>query len=126
MSNLSLDLPTHLDAAQQLLANKPRKKLGPHTYVEGSTFGACVIYHHTPIVTFYPGSFTITNGGYFTPTTKARLNIFLAPYGYQITSVKGEWFYFSLHFKSILVPFKNGDTKQMIADRFEQVNGSVH
>lgn len=126
MSNLSLDLPIHLDGAQQMLGNKPRKKLGPNTYVEGSTFGACVVYHHTPIITYYPGSFTITNGGYFTPTTKARLNIFLAPYGWQIVQRQGKWFYYSTRVKSVLVPYKNGDTKSMIEARFAEVNGEVH
>lgn len=126
MSNLSLALPIHLDAAQQLVGKRPSKKLGPNTYVQASPYGACIVYHDTAIITFYPGSFTITNDGFFTPTTKTRLNIFLAPYGYQIIQRDGEWFYCSTRTKSLLVPYKNGDTKQMIADRFEQVNGSVH
>lgn len=116
-------LPATLQGALSRANGKPRRKLANNTYLLSTPHGACVVLHDTPIITYFAGdNFTITNGGYFSPTTRSRLNKFLEAYGYRIVQVKGEWFYCSLFTKSLLVPYKNGDTKQMIADRFAEVN----
>lgn len=47
-------------------------------------------YHATDIVTFYPDHFEITNGGWFTPTTRDKINEY-AP-GIDIHSERGTWY----------------------------------
>ncbi len=56
-------------------------KLGYNTrlYVQGN-FKA-VQYHQTDIVKIYPHEIVLDNGGYFTVSTKQRINIVLAQYG---------------------------------------------
>jgi hypothetical protein len=54
-------------------------------------YGDCVVvkYHATYIITIYPdGRYLLDNGGWYTVTTKARMNRY-APV--RIYSHKGEW-----------------------------------
>jgi len=52
----------------------------------------CIVLHQTVIVTQHPdGSATFNTGGYWSPTTRARMNDFCPP-GWTIFQRSGKWF----------------------------------
>lgn len=83
--------------ASDKLGNKDKRRLRErNTYLlrEDNAFGDIfyVRYHATNILAFLPdGSVKVNNGGWYTVTTKQRLNEYL-PYGYRISQRKGQWF----------------------------------
>jgi hypothetical protein len=74
--------------ADRLLQGRCRdsRKIGNNTYLQRDIDGLSVRFHSTNILTFKAdGSIRVTNGGYETVTTKARLNTYL-PHGYHVWS----------------------------------------
>jgi len=69
---------------------KDRRKVANNTWLERRDDGSIgVRLHDTDVVTYHPDeSITLNTGGWFTVTTKDRMNTF-SPFG--ISSVKGEW-----------------------------------
>lgn len=71
------------------------KKIGHHTYLERTPWnGVAVRLHATHVVTFdQDGTITLNTGGWFTTTTKDRINAVL-PQRYRVSSHKGTWHLF--------------------------------
>lgn len=80
-----------------LLGNRKRKKLAGNTYLTRGDYGCLTITHHnTDIikVTYMSGgslnhSWKLNNGGWFSMTTKKRLNQFTP---FSIFQTKGQWY----------------------------------
>lgn len=71
--------------------NRNSRKLANNTYAERRDSNIAIRLHQTDILTFKPDGEIVTNtGGWFSSTTKARLNEFL-PSGYRIYQNKGQW-----------------------------------
>ncbi len=63
-----------------------------NTYVVKTNRGYGVLYHQTVIIDVSKNNKAILdNGGWFSVTTKQRLNEYL-PAGYNLTQKKGAWF----------------------------------
>jgi len=77
---------------QELPKNTVVKKLKYNTWQVTYPTGTIEIhFHHTPIITITETSIIIKNDGWFTKTTKDRINEYL-PENLQIISEKGIWF----------------------------------
>lgn len=84
-------MQSYTDADSELTGRcKERRKVANNTWAERRPNGDIAIrLHATDVVTYSPdGSITLNTGGWFTVTTKERMNRF-TPFG--ISSVKGEW-----------------------------------
>lgn len=72
--------------------NRQHKKYANNTYFTRHDDHLALVYHSTEIVKFYPnGDIVLDNGGWYTSTTKERINWEL-PEGYQLTQDKGVWY----------------------------------
>lgn len=80
------------------------------TYVIGDGDNLVVSYHGTPVVTVANGQVTLRNGGWFTATTKTRMNQAANQYGlgFGVYQKKGVW-YIALHNGETL-EFRDGIT----------------
>lgn len=67
------------------------KKLAHNTYCLLEDDHIDVKYHSSVIASVYSDKLILTNDGYFTSTTKLRLNWFLNKYRYTISQVHYEW-----------------------------------
>jgi hypothetical protein len=68
------------------------RKVANNTYLERRGDDIAVRLHATDVVTFHAdGTITLSTGGWFTVTTKARINDYL-PGGITLSSVRGRWF----------------------------------
>lgn len=91
--------PRDFDDADRFLAagrtapSRERRKIGNNTWLERRGTDIAVRYHATDIITLHSaGTVTLATGGWFTVTTKARLNDFLFRHGITVVSVRGDWF----------------------------------
>jgi hypothetical protein len=73
--------------------NYIKKKLRYQTW-EYQYFDRTEIVHHsTPVVTFHKdGTIEVTTGGWYSSTTKERINDALRKHGYNFFIEKGDWF----------------------------------
>lgn len=54
---------------------------------------ACLRYHRTDIIVAYPdGRIVLSTGGWWTSTTKKRMNRFLSEIGWYVYQKKHEWY----------------------------------
>jgi len=55
-----------------------------------------VVFHSTPIVRVFEDRIELNNGGFFTKTTKVRMNQASMAFnlGFEIKQIKGNWFAF--------------------------------
>jgi len=84
-------MQSYNDADSELTGRcKERRKVANNTWAERRPNGDIAIrLHDTDIVTYSPdGSITLNTGGWFTVTTKERMNRFTT---FGVSSVKGEW-----------------------------------
>lgn len=86
---------------------KESRKVGNNTYLQRRNGNIVVKLHNTDIITYLPNGDTILNtGGWFTPTTKSRMNEFIEG---MITQSRGRWFYHhDGSYYSDGVPFSDG------------------
>jgi hypothetical protein len=77
-------------ADKRLTGRTPmRRKIGNNTWLERRGDDIAVRLHDTDIVVYHPdGSITLDTGGWFTVTTKARMNEHTE---FGVSSVRGEW-----------------------------------
>lgn len=70
---------------------RQQKKYANNTYlVRHNDYLAC-LYHNTEVVKFYPnGDIVLDNGGWYTSTTKERINWMLD--GHRLSQSNGVWF----------------------------------
>lgn len=84
---------THYEATQMVYGKTKRtsRKVGNNTYAHISTDGSvCIILHGTCVVRIHPdNSATLNTGGWYTSTTKDRINKYSPVRVYQC---KGEWY----------------------------------
>ena len=74
--------PKNYAEALTTLNGKQSMRLGNNTYLEqrGLTERIAVRLHSTDVVVFYPsGRVTLHTGGYYSTTTKERINHFIEP-----------------------------------------------
>ncbi len=88
------------------------KKLKGNTYEHTNATGDyCIRFHDTDILTFSNDTVTLENGGYYTKTTKDRMNEYL-PKRYHIYQKDFEWYIHdsvnSTSTKNQSVAYKNG------------------
>jgi hypothetical protein len=99
------------EAASEMLGKKDSKKIENNTYLVKTQDGFGIKLHNTIVVKILPhGLFSLHTGGYFTNTTKDRINNY-APV--NIYSEKGDW-YFGGRDKKTRILFSDGiivDTK---------------
>ena len=82
------------------------KKLQYDTFLTRRNDNMAINYHGTDVITFRPNGEIILNpGGWFSRTTKARINEY-SPL--KVTSIKGEWFINDVHFKERMIILKDG------------------
>jgi hypothetical protein len=103
--SIAFSIPQSRDEALAILGERRRKKLGYKTELYVSAGGTPqLIHHNTAIVTWLPdGSAQLSNGGYWSRTTKERMSRALPP-GYWLRIQKGEWF---LCQKGKEIPYSN-------------------
>lgn len=89
---------------QKEVANNTRS----FKYPDGTTR---IVLHQTEIVTQHPdGSATFNTGGYWSPTTRTRMNDFCPP-GWSIVQRSGRWFaQHVLDEPGTIRPFEDGMT----------------
>jgi hypothetical protein len=65
-----------------------------HTTVQHTPSGITVVYHSTPVVVTSGDEIPLNTGGYFTATTKTRMNQASNQFklGYYVFQSKGEWY----------------------------------
>lgn len=81
---------------QVVLGDRESRRIGNNTYVErvGDHGEVAIRLHRTNVVTFRKdGAIDLNTGGWFTPTTKDRINAAL-PQRWYVASRKGVWFLF--------------------------------
>lgn len=81
------------------LGKRDSRTLAHNTFVTrmGPEGPIDVVFHYTHILSFdLDGNVTVNTNGYHTVTTKQRLNQFLVPHGYRISSVRYHWFVYNL------------------------------
>lgn len=81
-----------------------------HTTVHTNEFGEIqCIYHKTKVASYNPsdGIIVLNTGGYFTATTKTRMNQFSNQYNlkFKVYAKRGDWF---VSIGSKIVLFQNG------------------
>ena len=96
---------THAEAVQLIRGktNKNSRKVGNNTYAEILYDGSVgIMLHGTCVVKIHPNNLaTLNTGGWYTPTTKDRINQYSPVRVYQ---QKGEWYL------SDGTPFEDGMT----------------
>ncbi len=100
--------PYNYETANEILKNRDSKKLKHETWLERiSENEIAVVYHATSVVQYFKdGSVKLNNGGWATPTTKRRINLY-QQCG-KVFQEKFEWFFvFNRDFKNP-IPFENG------------------
>lgn len=81
-------------------------KLGNNTYLVRDDDDLSVRLHETNVVTYHAdGSITLRTGGWFSRTTKDRMNTHL-PSDLSVQSKKGDWFVVNLRTNQILGTFE--------------------
>lgn len=84
---------THADAVKMVRGktNKDRRKVGNNTYAEILPDGSVgITLHRTCVVRIHEdGTYTLSNGGWLTSTTKDRINQY-SPY--RVFQKNYEWF----------------------------------
>jgi len=85
------------------------KKIAGHTYRLETPEGYTIRYHDTDIVTVTGNTVTLDSGGWYTKTTKERINDALQEAGRScyISQKAGEWYLVDRE-KETRVPFSNG------------------
>lgn len=77
--------------AREILGTRDSRKLGNNTTLESRGDTVAVRYHATDVVTFHADdSRTLDTGGWFTSTTKERINQYL-PWGWHLYADRGTW-----------------------------------
>lgn len=106
--------PKNWTEADKILAGRDSIKIGHNTYLEcisDNRAEYAVRYHNTYIVRFFrDGGITLHNGGWYTSTTKERMNEFITGRVYQKNH---DWFYVGHDQTGALdwthpIPFGNG------------------
>ena len=80
-------------------------RLGTHkTYIRTQNRTTKVRYHYTDVVSFSPSLITLNTGGWFTNTTKTRMNQASRQYnlGYRVQQIRGRWI---VHYRGRKIPF---------------------
>lgn len=70
-------------------------QIGPHrTTIFTENNATRIIYHQTPVVTFTPDTITLNTGGFFTATTKRRMNQTSKAFdlGYVVFQKNNQWY----------------------------------
>ena len=94
MSNLSIAYPSSYSDAVAMLKGKPRTKVGHNTWLLLQGSSVCLVYHKTAIVTYHAEHTKLDNGGYYSVTTKARLDGAMRALGIGgISQRKGSWYF---------------------------------
>ena len=99
MSNLNTSrIPKSYLECEKTLGSKEKTKVAHNTWLlmeelEHDGIVYMVKYHNTVIAFFYSsGCIGISNGGYYTATTKNRLNAILNQHGYNIDQINYTWY----------------------------------
>ena len=83
---------TNYKEARDFLGEKEMAKLGYATTIHKRGGGIAIYHHKTAIVIFEPGgAIHLNNGGYYTSTTKKRLNLF-TPEGFRVFQRDYAWY----------------------------------
>jgi hypothetical protein len=94
-------------SATDLLGNRQSKKLANNTYLRKENYYFVVRLHDTDIIAIAPDdSCILHNEGYFTKTTKERLNSYSSA---NIVQEKGIWYVRGIPFYDGMIIDKNGN-----------------
>jgi len=92
--------------------NYNRRKIGNNTYLTRDGENITMLYHSTKVVVVDPkNNITLNTGGWFTASTKERMNWALARTGYRIIQHNWVWYLVS---GDVRYPYHDGIT--MYAD----------
>lgn len=90
------------------ISYRTRRKVGNNTYAEILHDGSVgITLHSTRVVTIHPdNTYTLRTGGWYTPTTKDRINQYIPGY---VKQKSGEW---SVSYNGAVYPYVEGMTIQ--------------
>lgn len=100
-----------------------QKKLAGNTYARMEGNAVVVKYHATDIATITPELITLDNGGWFTSTTKERINSYCLPYPWNLFQSNHKW-YLSMRGSGVWgepIPYANGMTINPITNEVGNV-----
>lgn len=90
--------------AQKILRGKATKKVANNTYLVWTSSYIYLLFHETAILYFYVDKIVYNTGGYFTNTTKDRLNRF----GLQSIKIYKQDFSWYFTYRGKQIVFLNG------------------
>jgi hypothetical protein len=90
--------------AQKILNGKTTKKVANNTYLIWTFSCICLVFHKTIILSFYENKILYNTGGYFTNSTKDRLNRF----GLQSIKIYKQDFSWYFTYRGKQMVFLNG------------------
>ena len=91
-----------------------RRKVGNNTYLHAVDDGIAVQLHATNVVIIHPdNTYTLNTGGWYTVTTKARINDFSPA---RVYSDKGIWYVDDVPFQNNMKVDSNGKPTEPITD----------
>jgi hypothetical protein len=107
---------THSEAVKMVNGKTSRqsRKVGNNTYAEILPNGSVgIMLHSTYVVTIHEdNTYTLRNGGWYSPTTKDRMNKYL-PAGVSVIQRKGEWYVKkTIRDFANVIPYEEGVTVQ--------------
>lgn len=114
MGSVYHEIPTTYAGAIDALGGRSDRKIGYATALQDrrDDDGSVEIWHHgTPIVRFLPDdSVRVTSGGFYSATTKARINAALSASPWGVYSERGKWFWHRRGYESVpFCEFVDGD-----------------
>jgi len=102
--------------------NHTMRKYANNTYLVRNSDNLALRYHNTDVVKFYPnGNIVLDNGGWYTSTTKERIN-YVLPNPFYLTQSKGVWYihnrdtHTDFRFNPGMIIKANGSIKGAIPD----------
>ena len=121
MSNVYRNIPSSFGEATAKLRGRDDMSLGYETRLWTDGDAIHLRHHATNIVSYYPDdSFTIRTGGWYSSTTKRRINAALAGMCMGLSSIRGEWSYHTWgRDNQNTLDFANGDNIRRVGNDFE-------
>lgn len=103
---------------KKFLGHSQSKILAHNTIAINEDDCIAVQYHDSIIARVYPDKIELSNGGWFTPTTRDRINWFLHGHNYRITQSNGLWQVYKYYQDETIGLFTGSCTYMIGADTF--------
>jgi len=104
------DIPNSYNRAAEFLNSRDSRNVSGVRGTSINRIGEhkiAMYYHNTPVVIWEPDGVTLSSGGYYTYTTKARINQGLKETGLSVYQHRGDWYLHQMD-GNIVQPFTDG------------------